>query len=64
MLTSMDLSSNLHVHVGNLVFSRKKENFGVLFQICQRNFEVLLISKCKSDENGSQAREKIGIVDF
>ena len=64
MLTSVDLSSNLHDHVGNLYFSRKNEHFGELFQICQRIFEVLFISKCKSDENGSQAREKTGIADF
>ena len=29
-------NSNIHAHVGNLIFSRKNENFGVLFQICQR----------------------------
>ena len=63
MLTSMDLGSNLHDHVG-IFFSRKMEIWVYRFKYVNENLEVLLISKCKSDENRSQAREKIGIVDF
>ena len=65
MLTSIDLSSNLHDHVGNLFFfSRKRDILVNCFKYVNGFFEVLFISKCKSDENGSQAREKTGIADF
>ena len=61
----MDLGNNLHEHVGNLFFFvTKNGNFGVSFQICQRKIQGMVISKCKSEENRSQAHKKLGIVDF
>ena len=33
---------NIHAHIGNLIFLRKNEKFGVLFQICQGKFSGIV----------------------